>query len=88
MFQLFLYYSLQFLPKNFDSLLNTVLGQYGLVFDVGWWSGLNKCGDGDEDIYIGFGNIIEDTGTNNQVATSHWAPIGSFTTVVYGGSIL
>ena len=57
--QLFLYCSLTFLTKNFESLFNTVLDQDGLICDyIGWWCGLNKGGDIIYDIDIGLHYIV------------------------------
>ena len=67
----------------------TVLGQYSLIYDnVGWWSGFNKGGDGVDGFEIYLGNIIEDTGTNNQVALFYGEMVGFFVIVVDGGRIL
>ena len=63
---LFLYCSLDFFTKNLWSLFNTVLGQDGIIcYDVGSWSGLNKGGNGIDDIVIGFCNTVEGMVTNN-----------------------
>ena len=86
--KLFSHCSLEFPPKSFDSLFDTVLGQDGLICDcVGWWSEFNKVGDGVDYINIGLGNITEGAETISQVVPSHRVPIGSFIIVVDGGRI-
>ena len=70
--QLFLYWSLDFFTKTLESLFNNALGQDDIICDdVGWWSGLNKCGDIIDNVDIGLRYIVEVMGTNNQVATAH-----------------
>ena len=87
--QLFLQCNLNFLYKKFNFLFDTLLVQDGLICDdVGWWSGFNKCVYGVENVDIGLFNIMEGTGTNNKVAPSRGAMIGSFIIVVYGVRIL
>ena len=66
--QLFSYFRLAFSHKNFEPLFNTVLGKDGLICDdVGWWSGLKKCGYGIGDVDIGLLYIVDGMGINNQV---------------------
>ena len=87
--QLFLYCSLDFFTKNFDSLFNTILGQDGIICDgVGWWSGSNKGGNRIYDVDIGLCNIVEGMGDNSQVYPAHGGPIGYSVIVVDGGKIL
>ena len=51
--------------------------QDGIVCDgVGWWSGLNKGGDGIYDVDMVLGDIVEVMGTNNTVPPPHGASIG------------
>ena len=76
------------LSRKFGSLFDTVLGNYGIICDgVGLWSGFNKGGSGIGDIDICLGDVIEVTGTKNQVAPSHGAPIGSSVIIFHGGRI-
>ena len=87
--QLFLYGILKFYLQNFESMFNNVLGQDGIIYDdVSLWSEFNKCGDSIDYVDIGFGDIVEVMGTNNQVAQSHGAPIGFYMILVDGGRIL
>ena len=70
-------------------MFDTVLGQYGLIFDdVGWWSGFNKGGHGIDIVDICLGDIVEGMGNKNQVTPPHGYPIGSSVIVFDGGMIL
>ena len=86
--QLFLYCSLDFSTKNFESLFNTVLVQDSLISDdVGCCSGLNKgCGI-IYDVDKGLRNIVEGMVSNKQVVLDHGFPIGSSIIVVDGGRV-
>ena len=80
--QLFSYCSLYFLQK-FESLLNTGLGQGGIICGyVGWCIGINKCGDIIYNIDVGLCVIVEEIGANNQVVPSNGAPIVYYVIVV------
>ena len=75
--------------KDLKSVFDAVLGQDGLIFDdVGWWIRFKKVSDGVDGIDIGHGNVVEGTGTKNQVSPYHVASIVSFIIVVGGGRIL
>ena len=87
MLQLFPYFSLNFF-RDLESLFNTVLGQDCLICDdVGLCSGLNRVGYSIYDIGIGLRNIVEGIVTNNMVAPTHGAPIGSYNIEVDDGRI-
>ena len=67
-------------------MFDTVLVQIGLICDnVSWLIGL--VSDGVDDVDIGLGNIMEGTGSNNQVLPSHGSLIVSFVIIVDGGGI-
>ena len=86
---LFLHPITDLTPKDLKSLIDAVLGQDDIILDdVGWWSRFNKGRDGVDDFDIGHGNIMEETGTNNQVDPYYGAYIGSFIISVDGGRIL
>ena len=86
--KLFLYCSLEFPPKNFESLFHTVFVQDDLICDdAGWWSGLNKGGDIIDNSEIGLGDIVERMGTNSQFDPSHGESIGYSIIVVDSGRI-
>ena len=81
--KLFLRCSLAFLFEYLKSLLDIVLLQYDLICDdVSWCSRLNKVSDGVNNFDIGHGEIMEGTGTNNQVSPYHIVLIGYFILVV------
>ena len=75
--------------QKLKSLFNNSLDQDGLICDkfcwwsalifddVGWWSGFNKVGNIIDDLCIGFLNTLEGIITNNKVAPSYVARIGS-----------
>ena len=86
--QLFLHFIINFLFRYSNSLFDIVLGKDGLICDdVFLQSRLKKYSYGVDDVDICLGNIMEVTGTNNQVDTHHGALIGSFIIVVDGGRI-
>ena len=88
LFQLFLHPILAFLYKYFESLFDTVLFQYGLVcVDISWWISFNKVSKAVDNVDIGLDRIMDCTGTNNQVASSHRELIGFFIILFNGGCI-
>ena len=81
--QLFSHRSFDFLSKYLKALLDDLLSQDGLICDdIGWCSRLKISSNRVNGIYIGLGDIMEGTGTRNQVAPSHGASIGSIIIVV------
>ena len=76
------------LIKKCESLFKNFLGQDSLICDdVGWWSGFNKGDDSIYDVDIRLHNIVEVMGSDNQVYTSHGAPIDSSIIAFDGGRI-
>ena len=76
------------MSKYLKSLFYNVLGKDGIIGDdVGRRSGFNKVRNDVGNSVIELDAIMEDTGTNNQVAPSHGAPIGYFIIAVEGGGI-
>ena len=74
--------------KKCESLFKNFLGQDSLICDdVGWWSGFNKGDDSIYDVDIRLHNIVEVMGSDNQVYTSHGAPIDSSIIAFDGGRI-
>ena len=75
--------------KYLKYLIDAVLGNDGFIcYDVGWWGKFNRGSNGVNGVDIGHGDIMEGTGTNNQVSPSYGALIGSFIVVVNVGRIL
>ena len=69
--------------RNQLTVESNILGKDGFICDdVGWWSRFNTDSDGVKKIGIGHRNIMEGTGTNNQVSPSHGSWIVSFIIVV------
>ena len=89
MLQLFSHFRTTFFYKDFKSLFDNVLGQYGINCNgVDWWGGLNKVRYSIGEIDIGRGNITEVTGTINHVYPYHGLLIGSLIIVFDGEGIM
>ena len=59
-------------PEDLKALIGNVLTQGGFICDdICCWGRFNKSKYGVKNIAIGFGYIMEGTGTDNQVVTSH-----------------
>ena len=80
--------SSNFVSDYLEALIDAILGQDGFICDdIGWCSRFNKGCNGVNDIDIGYGGIIEGTGTNNQVNPSNGASIEFLIIVVDVGRI-
>ena len=86
--QLFLHCSFAFLSEYLKDLLDAVLSQYFSFVMILVGGVVSKTiSDGVKDIGVGHGDIMEVTGTNNQVNPSYRESIGSFIIVAGVGRI-